>query len=234
MAHCGYSQVAATLKLLHKAYEAGMDYYHLISGADFPCQSNKKFDAFFEKNAGRSYMNFDTPEEHDEWIKEKYPKRLRYFYPWDLPHREIRAWDLAIRAVGKIVRHIPLRPMPKGIYAGWQWFSWHRQVVEFVLLQERTNAKFFKRFHWTDCCDEVVFHTLLAPYTDKLNIERRNSLRYINWKKKVEGRNHIGSPLTLNEDEYDEIVASGAFFCRKIHPDVSGKLIEMLKARMKE
>lgn len=47
VAHGGYSQVAATFQLLHKAQEAGMDYCHLISGADYPCQSNKAFDAFF-------------------------------------------------------------------------------------------------------------------------------------------------------------------------------------------
>lgn len=233
VAHGGFSLVVATLKLLHKAQEAGMDYCHLISGADYPCQSNRAFDEFFEKNEGRSYMLFDTQEQHDEWIKEKYPKRLRYYYLWDLPHREIRLWDLAIRAVGRIVRLVPLRPMPKFVDAGWNWFSWHRQVVDFVLEQERTNAAFFRRFHWTHCCDELVFHTLLSPYTEQLNIERANSLRYINWTKpKDADRQHLSGPLSLNEKEYDEIVASGAFFCRKVHPDVSEKLKEMLRARM--
>jgi hypothetical protein len=57
-------------------------------------------------------------------------------------------------------------------------------------------------------------------------------LRYINWTKKAEGRNHVGSPLTLNEEEYEDIIKSGAFFCRKIDPVISKKLKELLKANM--
>lgn len=45
----------------------------------------------------------------------------------------------------------------------------------------------------------------------------------------MEGRSHIGSPLTLNEDEYDDIINSGNFFCRKVHPDISRILLEMLR-----
>ena len=64
---------------------------------------------------------------------------------------------------------------------------------------------------------------------DELNIDGSHSLRYINWHKKVEGRSHTGSPLTLNEEEYDDIINSGNFFCRKVHPDTSRKLLAMLR-----
>ena len=47
--------------------------------------------------------------------------------------------------------------------------------------------------------------------------------------EKHSGRRHTGSPLLLNEDEYDEIIKSGAFFCRKVHPVTSKKLLEMLR-----
>ena len=47
VAHGGYSQIDCTLRLLRKAYDAGMDYFHLISGQDYPCRSNEEFDAFF-------------------------------------------------------------------------------------------------------------------------------------------------------------------------------------------
>jgi len=67
--------------------------------------------------------------------------------------------------------------------------------------------------------------------TKSLNhfIDGKHPLRYINWNKKVEGRSRIGSPLTLNEDEYEDIVNSGNFFCRKVHPDTSRKLLAMLR-----
>lgn len=71
---------------------------------------------------------------------------------------------------------------------------------------------FFKRFHHTYCCDELIFQTLFHGHEDELNIDGNNALRYINWNKMVPGRRHIGSPLILNEEEYDDIMKSGAFF----------------------
>lgn len=102
-------------------------------------------------------------------------------------------------------------------------------MVGFVLNELQVNKEFFKRFHHTCCCDELVFHTLLAPHIDELNIESHNSLRYINWHKVAPGRNNPGSPLTLNEEEYDDIMQSGAFFCRKVHPVISKGLICKLR-----
>ena len=63
---------------------------------------------------------------------------------------------------------------------------------------------FFKRFHHTYCCDELIFQTLFHGHEDELNIDGNNALRYINWNKMVLGRRHIGSPLILNEEEYNE------------------------------
>ena len=48
----GASQFKVTVRLLFEAllYIPKMDYFHLISGQDFPLKSNKEFDSFFEKN----------------------------------------------------------------------------------------------------------------------------------------------------------------------------------------
>lgn len=115
------------------------------------------------------------------------------------------------------------------VYAGWNWFSWHRKVVEFVLQQEQTNPKFFKRFHYTQCCDEVIFHTLLHPHLEDLCIDPTTSLRYVNWNKDAPGRKTAHAPLLLNEEEYQDIKASDALFCRKIHPAISQKLKALLR-----
>lgn len=45
----------------------------------------------------------------------------------------------------------------------------------------------------------------------------------------LEGHSCIGSPLTLNEYEYEDIIRSGAFFCRKVHPEKSKVLLEKLR-----
>lgn len=107
-------------------------------------------------------------------------------------------------------------------------------MVKFVFEQEESNTAFFKRFQHTCCGDELIFQTLFHGHEKELNIDGKHPLRYINWNKKVEGRSRIGSPLTLNEDEYEDIVNSGNFFCRKVHPDTSRKLLAMLRKNIKE
>lgn len=104
----------------------------------------------------------------------------------------------------------------------------------FVIQQQTVNPRFFKRFHHTLCGDELIFSTLFHGREDELKIINGDALRYINWEKKVEGRTHVGSPLILNEEEYDEIIMSGSFFCRKVHPEISKELLKLLRKNISQ
>ena len=232
VAHGGYTQVECTLRLLHMAYDMGCDYFHLISGQDYPCRPNREFDKFFEENAGRSYMLIDSPTFREQCMVHKYPKRVQPWYFSDCPYRDIAIVNFFVRACNNISKRLFIRKMIPGLWGSWNWFSWHRSLAEYVIREENENPKFFQRFHHTSCADELIFATLFHGHEQELNIDGTNSLRYINWKKKAEGRNHKGSPLTLNEDEYEDIIQSGAFFCRKVHPDISKNLLEMLRANI--
>lgn len=81
-----------------------------------------------------------------------------------------------------------------------------------ILTYDFISAGKSERDHECMCCDELIFQTLFHGHEDELNIDGNNALRYINWNKMVPGRRHIGSPLILNEEEYDDIMKSGAFF----------------------
>lgn len=234
VAHGGYTQIECTLRLLHKAYDMGCDYFHLISGQDYPCRPNKELDDFFESNMGKSYMLIDSDNFRVQCMTKKYPARVMPWYICDFPHREIKIIDYFVRIFNKISKHFCFRKPIPNLWGSWNWFSWHRSVAEYVIKEEKTNPRFFKRFHHTFCSDELIFSTLLHRHEKELKIVGSNSLRYINWNKKAEGRNNTGSPLTLNEEEFDEIMESGAFFCRKVHPEVSKKLIEKLRANIKQ
>lgn len=232
VAHGGYTQVECLMRLLKYATEYNMDYFHFISGQDYPCKSNQEFDLFFEQNRGYSYMQMDSDTYREECMKKKYPKRVKPYYFKDTPHRKSPVIDFVVRGVDKLSSLFLWRKDIPNLWGGWNWFSWYKDVVKYVLKQERENPQFFKRFHHTYCCDELIFATMLRPFADELNIETDNSLRYINWDKKVSGRSHSGSPLILNEEEYEDIICSGAFFCRKIHPVISKKLLDKLKIKI--
>lgn len=232
VSHGGYSMVECTLKLLHKAQEKGMDYYHLMSGQDFPCRSNNEFDDFFAKNEGYSYMLMDSDKFRRESMVRKYPSRIKPWYFYDIKHRDVSLVNFVARGLNFVSRRFEWRKDIPNLWGAWQWFSWHKTVTDYVLKEELNNQSFFRRFQHTSCSDELIFATLLHDHRDQLKIISNNSLRYINWKKFVEGRKKKNSPLILNEDEYDDIVESGVFFCRKVDPIISRKLLSLLEERI--
>jgi len=226
----GFSQVTCTLKLLKEAFKISspekIDYFHLISGQDFPCKSNDEIDALFE-HGEKSYMHFDSPEETMEWRKHKYPNRTDYFDFRDLhfPYFSDKMLKSLIRVTNKVANIYKRKPITD-VYAGWNWFSWHRSVVDYVLSFVEDNPCFVKRFKRTVAADELFFHTMLFNKADELKIEKYKALRFIEWHPK---RDSKSLPLILDEREYEEIIESDAIFCRKVHPVHSAKLIHNIK-----
>lgn len=231
--HSGFSQIRCTLNLLNMILQSNIDidYFHSLSGQDYPCVSNGFFDSFFEKNQPRSYMFFDSSEEIELWRKKKYPNRYRRFYATDMKLFPIRKIDKALKLLIDIyTKSFYTRPLIGNVVGGGSWFSWHKSVVTYVLEFLTANKWYLNRFRWTSCCDEIIFHTLVWDKTEMLNIERYNSLRFIEWHPK---RAYSSLPLILKETEFHEIIASQALFCRKISPIESSRLISLLKEHIK-
>lgn len=223
----GFSQIQATINLLNIAHKQNLDYIHFISGQDYPCVSIKEFDDFFIKNEGISYMHYDSPEEIKEWTVSKYPQRYKQYHTIDFNlNKKNLLQNITLKLLNLCFKILPPRKNIHEIAGGWNWFSWHKSVTNYVLNYLKENPNYIKKWHFTSCCDEIIFHTLLNKHTDILHIERYNSLRYIEWHPK---REYKTLPLILDEREYNDIINSKAFFCRKIQPDQSSKLIKMLK-----
>lgn len=224
--HAGFSQIRCTLILLEKALQDNCEYFHSLSGQDFPCVSNQIFDNFFDRNVNKSFMHYDTPEEANIWSKNKYPERYMRYHFYDFPYKNHKIIKPLICNLNKICSHLYIRKKIPNVAAGWSWFSWNRIVVTYILDYLKQNPKFLKRFHYTSCCDEIIFHTILNDQIERLNIDKYNSLRFIEWHPK---RQYTSLPLILNENEFQEIKNSNAFFCRKVHPQESQVLIKLLK-----
>ncbi len=218
----GFSQIRATLILLRYAinFSDEIDYFHFISGHDYPCVTNKEFDLFFERVPyGRSFMHYDTDEEQMKF-KEKKNRNINRWYLND-----IHGYGMVRYIVGWLLNRFIPRKFEGDLYSGWNWFSWHRSLVEWVLSYCNNHSTYLKRFHYTNCCDEILFHTLLHSHIEELNIDKNNSLRYIDWYPR---RYAETLPLVLDERDYQLIKESGALFCRKCFIDRSAKLLEML------
>lgn len=216
----GYSQIRCELNLLKKAYNSGLgfDYFHLVSGHDYPCVSNSNFDAFFDGQT--SYMHFDNKKEVELWKDNKYRERVMH---WDLSETFLPEGlrNIASNFLNRFVKRNDI----DNLRAGWQWFSWTSTLVQWVLDYYHNNKSYFRRFYYTTACDEMVFHSFLYGHIADLNIEPYNSLRFIEWKPK---RYCKTLPLVLEMSEFDEIKNSKVLFCRKVSLPQSEELLNAI------
>lgn len=218
----GFSQVEAEFQLMNAALNCGIniDYFHLISGHDYPIASNHLFDEFFEKNNGKSFLYYDKEEEAILWRKKKYPGRVCRYHLNDVNIKP----KLLKRILSKMLS-IKKRPYIENLYAGWQWWSFNKMVISWLFSHRQDYSSMTKRFHYTACSDELYFQTILHPFVDELNIETTTSLRYIDWHPKRPAKT---LPLVLESCDYDEIVQSGMLFCRKVTLSKSIELLNKL------
>lgn len=218
----GYSQIKATLILLEEAINnhINFDYYHLISGHDYPCVDNVNFDRFFDQvPQGRSFMLYDTDlqlAEDREAIRWRVNK-------WHF--HEDKDNTIFERKYHFFLQRYIKRRYKGNLYKGSNWFSWHSSLAQWVLQYLKWHPVYLHRFHYTMCCDEVIFHTLLYPYIERFNIEKNNDLRYVDW---TPIRPSKTLPPVLDEEYIDVIKHSGSLFCRKVTLENSLALLEML------
>ena len=226
--HGSFSQVMAELILLNAAHDfpVHIDYFHLISGHDYPCASNREFDEFFATNQGRSYMHYDSDSEHIEW-KNKIEARYKYWY-----HLDDYGWNKHVANLLSIVLNkLYKKKITIEFFAGWNWFSWHRSVVDYVLNYMTKNPQCTAPYKYTSCFDEVFFHTLLHDKINELNIDKNEAKRYIDWSPK---REYDTLPLVLDERDYTDIKESGKFLTRKVFLGRSDKLLNMIDRDLQE
>lgn len=225
--HGGFSQIDCTVSQLRDSYqdELNFAYFHSISGQDYPCVSNGEFDSVFE-NGDKSYMLCDTESEALERRVGPYVERLEHWYFMDVFNGPI-ARKLHVPGILKLLLwpiHRPLKFMDR-IYGGWNWFSLSRKSIDYLLDYLQSHKDYLDRFKYTFCTDEIVYSTVLRPVREQLNIETRNSLRFVEWYPKRPAKQ---LPLTLEASEYQDIVHSNALFCRKVAIPESLELMNLI------
>lgn len=224
----GFNMVKAELALLEEAKQSPVHFshYHLISGSDYPLRSNEQFDDFFENNPD-SYMCYNYEQDMEKW-EPIYNDKANRYYNWD--HHGIIGRAIIRIGNSRLGPHLlPLKPI-ENFAGGWQWFSWSDNVVNFVLDYIKKNPRYLKRFKYTGSPDEHFFTTMLASHLEKLKINKHFPLRYISWEpyREIEQKHR---PYDMNEDDYDRIINSAAFFCRKVEEQTSAKLLDMIDAQ---
>jgi len=224
--HAGFSQLMSYIELIKAAKNkaaADFDYYHFISGQDYPLRSNKIFDDFFEHtNHSFAYLN------DEKLCKQLEKAEVSYLnhYNFDNVSSLISRIYLKLKLDYVVGLFFPRKPI-QGKRGGWDWASWEKRTFDYIYNYIETHPEYVERYKHTRASVEYCFNTLLAAKVKELNIEESNPLRYISWHPHRQV-NTSYRPFILNEQDYEFVIDSKAFFCRKVDELESAKLLDMI------
>lgn len=233
----GFSQVQVELFLFEKAYQQKYDYYHLISGADLPLKSNRKIDAFFEKNQGKEFIQYDNEKlQNDPEIS----RRTRYYhYLQNYRRRYSKKWKNEIftfcervSLAMQIVLHVNrVKDLDWIVKYGSQWVSITNNLVAELL---RQKEKITRVFSCTNCADELFVQTVAynCGFKDRIYCPEdgmTENVRFIDWTR---GKN--GNPYTFTKQDYQSLHKNKNLFARKFSESVDKKIIQRICSELQD
>ena len=177
------------------------DYYHLISGEDYPLVSQSRFHDFF-RGKNTSYIEYDydlTFEQYHRYSLYALPEKLRK------PFIQ-KVWN-KMQIIAGVDRLKKMKKAKKKPAYGSNWCSLTYEAVNFLI---SSQAEIRRIVAHTTCPDEFYKQTILL--NGGLPIVNDN-LRYIDWSA------CLPNPKTLGLEDFDKLKNSGKFFARKITDD---------------
>lgn len=225
-----YSIVQATVFLMKAALrDPNNQYFHLISGLDWPLQSPQNLYDYFENN-NRIYMNYwpikemkKTGEPEIWWVK--------YYFNYDRVNRRTtfgkfyHRFLLLIQTLTRINKLKKYHVDEDEVYAGQEWVDIPRLPLEYSINKFENDPKWVKIFSTSFCSDEIWLQTMLCNSVYKDDIDK-NIHRYINMTRK-----HGSRPAILDDDDYDFICKGNYWWGRKIVSPYSDGLLKKLNSK---
>ena len=204
----GYSQIQCEMILFEAALSRHYEYYHLLSGADYPIKSQKEIRAFFEENNGKEFVDYwNRPEKN-------YLYRVKYYYPLQekIGRYTYDLHTLLLRIMSKLyvikqkVKKVNRLNMYEGEFKiGSQWISITDQFVSYLIENKKKIEQIFGE---GIAVDELFIQTMCWNSKFKNALYEKTSIRMIDWNR--------GKPYTWQEEDLDEILQSECLFIRKV------------------
>jgi len=227
--HGGYSQLLSNIQLVRKAHDydkAEFDFYHFTSGQDYPLRTVEQFDNFFE-NTDHSFVYLND---------EKVTEELRHLDDIFLNQyhfnngRSFIARVYEKLKIGKLISYFFPRKPIEGVHGGWDWASWHKDLCDYIVEYLDKHPEYVERFNHTRSAVETCFNTIISRQAENFNVECQNPLRFVSWHPQRPVASSY-RPYNLNELDYERVIDSKAFFCRKVDEKESAKLLDMIDAQ---
>lgn len=224
----GTSLLDCELFLLRTALsQSEADYFHLISGQDYPLRPLPRFLEFFEQHTGEEFIQY-VHLPNPKWESNTF-RRLQYFYPYDYaqdkknPRRWVREQVRLQHAKGL------KRPIPDEfdhLYGSSQWFSITRKAVTTLLDYTDKFPSLYKKMWMTFAPEECYISTVLVNILGTENINPWNC-RFIRWK------NENGNiPANLGIEHFYLLIEREYLFARKMEWPCSIELMNRIDRYM--
>lgn len=198
---------------------------------DFPLKDNKELDAFFAKNNGFEFIQFNDEKANND---PEISRRTKYYH-WlqNYRRRYSQKWKNSFFTLCErvlLISQIMLRvdrtkKIDWDIKYGSQWISVTNAFVEELLKQEN---KIMKTFSYTSCSDELFAQTVAYNcgfkdhiYTPECGMTQ--NVRLIDWQR---GKN--GSPYTFRRCDEKLLLTSENLFARKFSEKVDQDIIDII------
>jgi hypothetical protein len=198
------------------SFKEKYNYFHFMSGMDYPLQSTQLFLNYLQENPGIDFIGNRKLEESQQNIE----RINRYhFNNLNQPVRKI-----AEALINKI---LPQRKCPYSfeIRKGPQWMTLTRESVEYILNFIGKNKSFAKFFHYVLAPDEFFFQTILynSPLKDKM---KNHIFHHIDWSEQSR------SPKTFTMQDKEKLLTSELFFARKFDISKDEEILDVLDKRI--
>lgn len=220
--------LSAVLLLREAAKNTQNDYFHFITGQDYPIKSIKDIHSFFEQNAGKEYMEYHKMP-RVEWEHGGYD-RIDYYNMCDTFNRKSAFGRAIIKPAIAMQRVLRLkRRYYKGfpeLYGGSTYWSLSKPCVQYAVDYLAKNPQFLTRFNSTFCAEEFFFQTLVLNSPFAKNVVN-DPLRFIVWEER-----NGNYPANLDLTDEQKLFESNAIFARKFEPPVSTPLLEKIKEKI--
>ena len=223
----GFNHLKSILYLTNQALKCKQNqYFHLITGHDFPIKKTSYFVEFF-KNNDSEFTEFYTIPKMGH-ADNNNMDRIEYYNFHDFWNSKIHKQFEKIKLVIRLQKRLGLKrelssKMPK-LYGGSTYWSLSRECLEYVLEFTQKNKWFFNRFKYTLCAEEFYFQTLIMN-SDFAKKVTNDNLRHIDWVAR-NGNN----PAVLDETDFEKLKETNAIFARKFdYPQSIGLLSKIKK-----
>lgn len=230
----GVSIVKAELILLRAAVENGpYDFYHLLSGQDFPLKKQSEILSFFDNH---KELQFISCKKLVRGRDDSYLNRVKYWYPFQDSAARNGIKGSCTRKVGKIVQKaLRINRLKKDVTygIGSQFFDITDDFARYVLDKQDFIEEVFKD---TFCSDEIFLQTLYlnSPFFQNDEFRFRSTepehryiqRTYFDVKRAIDWNR--GEPYIWRIIDLDILLESNCFFARKFDERVDNEVIDYL------